>query len=77
MSKEKYLADVKWGWIGYTNEYSALKEDLNHICHDVVDASCINELVIMDILMTFRLHGYEVIKVDENAPYQESRLSKK
>lgn len=72
--KKEYLADVEWGWIGHTKEYSALKKDMGDVCHDVVDAACIDEIVIMDILTTLRLHGYEVIKVDENAPYKESKL---
>ena len=76
MSKKKYLADVEWTWIGHTEEYKALKNDLDHVCQDVVEACVIKEIVIMDILNTFRLHGYEVVKVDKNAPYKESKLKK-
>jgi hypothetical protein len=64
MSKEKYLADVEWLLIDSTNEYKSLKEDLLTVIEDLYESASIKELVINDILQTFRIHGFEVIQTN-------------
>ena len=56
------LADVNWLYLGTTDEYSELKKRIAHICHDVTEACCIDEICINDIVVTFRQFGYEVVK---------------
>lgn len=56
------LADVNWLHMGTTDDYSALKKRIAHICHDVTKACCIDEICINDIVVTFRQFGYEVVK---------------
>lgn len=56
------LADVNWLHLGTTDEYSELKKRIAHICHDVAEACCIDEICINDIVVTFRQFGYEVVK---------------
>ena len=54
------LADESWFVIGSTDQFSDLKKDIAHVCHDVTNGCCINEICISDILQTFRKHGYEI-----------------
>jgi hypothetical protein len=56
------LADINWLWLGHTDEYSELKKRIAHICRDVTNAGCIDEICINDIVVTFRQFGYEVVK---------------
>lgn len=60
----KYLADETWGLIGSTNKYNNLKNDIQHVCKDV--EGFIPEICTLDILHTLRLHGFEVVCVDES-----------
>ena len=71
---EKYLADIEWGWLGHTKEYKGLKSDISDVCYDVADACLIPEICICDIVDTFRLHGYEIIKVDDKIDSSRSQL---
>jgi hypothetical protein len=66
MSEElKMLADVKWLKIGSTDEYAELKVWIAHICRDVTEASCIDEICINDICIGLRQKGYEIFAKSE------------
>lgn len=58
----KDLLDIEWMRIGKTNRYSSLKKDIAHVCRDVTQAACIDEICIHDIVKTFHNHGYSIIK---------------
>lgn len=58
-----YLADVDWFVIGNTRKYDAVKKWIAHICRDVTNASCIDEICIADILSGLRTHGFEVVSI--------------
>ena len=61
----KLLADVNWLLIGSTDEYAELKKWIAHICRDVTNAACIDEICIYDICVGLRQKGYEVIAKTE------------
>lgn len=58
------LHEVSWSLIGSTNEFKDLKRDIGHVCQDVTNAACIDEICIMDIVNTFKKHGYVITKED-------------
>lgn len=58
-----YLADVDWLWLGKTKQFDGVKDWVAHVCRDVTQASCINEICINDVCQALRKHGFEVIKV--------------
>jgi hypothetical protein len=60
--KTPALHEVSWSLIGSTEEYRDLKKDIAYVCHDVIDAACIPEICIMDIVNTFKKHGYIITK---------------
>jgi hypothetical protein len=66
MSEElKMLADVEWLKIGSTDEYAEVKAWIAHICRDVTEASCIDEICIHDICIGLRQKGYEIVAKSE------------
>jgi hypothetical protein len=65
MGKKNSLVDINWLHIGMTNEYATLKKDISHVCRDVTKASCIDEICLNDILVTFKNHGYIVVREDD------------
>lgn len=37
---------------------------MNHIVHDVVDASCIQGIIMNDVIRVFSEYGYKIVKND-------------
>lgn len=60
--REIPLHKIRWSLIGSTDKYTDLKNDIQHVCQDVTNAACIPEICIMDIVNTFKKHGYIIIK---------------
>ena len=58
------LNQLTWSVIGSTQEYHNLKEDISLVCRDVTEAACIREICLMDILHTFKIHGYVVMPIE-------------
>lgn len=58
------LSKVSWLKLGSTEEHSELKKDIANVCRDVTEACQINEICINDIVVTFKQHGYTIIKED-------------
>jgi len=56
------LDQVNWLHLGRTEEYSALKEAIAHVCRDVTHGGCIDEICIHDIVATFKQHGFIVVR---------------
>lgn len=62
----EYLADVYWGRFSGTDYYTSLKQELQDVVEDLCNPKQSKEIVIHDILEVFRVHGFEVIQVDES-----------
>lgn len=67
---ERPLHKESWLIIGSTNQFASLKQDIAMVCQDVIDACCIDELCINDILQMFLRHGYIVtaLAAEEKRP---------
>lgn len=65
MSKIIGIASRSWLHIGSLKKYGKLKSAIAHVCRDVTNAGCIDEICINDILLTFRKHGFEVVHQDK------------
>lgn len=63
---EDFLINVNWLLLGSTDKYSLLKRRIAHICRDVTEAGCIDEICIHDIVYTFNELGYDVVKQNKN-----------
>lgn len=60
--RAKALHEVEWMQLGSTDKFAALKKDIAHVCRDVTNAACIDEICVSDIVATFLKHGYVVTK---------------
>lgn len=51
---------------GDTTDMYLMKRRLNHVCHDVVDASCTSGIVLNDICNVFCEFGYELVSFTDH-----------
>lgn len=59
--ESKALHKIPWTIIGATDGFAALKMDIALTCEDLINAACIDELCINDIVTVFYKHGYVIV----------------
>lgn len=66
----KPLHEVNWFYLGQTEEFEDLKNDIQHVTSDV--QGFIKEIAINDICQTFLKHGYIIVKSEDGRGWVES-----
>ena len=54
------LSDVHWLYIGSTDMFKPLKDDIAHVIKDT--QGFIDEIQISDVIYMFNKHGYKIVK---------------
>lgn len=61
------LSDINFLHLGTTGVYAGLKKDIAHVCADVTRGRCIDEVCVADVIATFRLHGFDIVRREGDA----------